>query len=79
MRTMVQPLPSLHCNHCDGELRFKAIEPSGSALDIDVQIFVCTKCGREHLREVVHDYYAAHGRSAMPPVSAAKRGRSGAI
>ena len=60
MRPLVQPLPSMHCNLCDGELRFKVIESGNSELDMDVQIFVCAKCGREHSRVVVHDHYAAH-------------------
>ena len=34
MRNLVQPLPSTHCEHCDGELLFKCIERD------DVQIFV---------------------------------------
>jgi hypothetical protein len=26
MRNLVQPSPSVHCEHCDGELRFKLIK-----------------------------------------------------
>jgi hypothetical protein len=60
MRNLVQPLPSPHCEHCDGVLLFKGIEPEVPALDIELQIFVCAKCGREHSREVIHERYTAH-------------------
>jgi hypothetical protein len=30
MRDLVQPPPSLHCDHCNGELRLKLIEPTNS-------------------------------------------------
>ena len=60
MRNLVQPLPSMHCEHCDGELLFKRIEPDDPAFDIEVQIFVCAKCGREHSRKLIHEPYTAH-------------------
>jgi hypothetical protein len=46
MRNLVQPPPSMHCEHCRGELLFKRIEPDDPAFDIEVQMFVCAKCGR---------------------------------
>ena len=55
MRNLVQPLPSTHCEHCNGELLFKRIETDDPALDIEVQIFVCAKCGREHSRKLIHE------------------------
>ncbi len=48
MRNLVQPPPSMHCELCDGELRFKRIEPDDPAFDMEVEIFVCAKCGHEH-------------------------------
>ena len=32
MRNLVEPLPSTHCEHCDGELLFKRIETGRSSL-----------------------------------------------
>jgi DNA-directed RNA polymerase subunit RPC12/RpoP len=63
MRNLVQPLPSTHCEHCDGELLFKDIEPCDPALDIEVQTFVCAKCGREHSRRLIHERYSVHAAS----------------
>ena len=71
MRNLVEPLPAVHCELCGGELLFKTSERDDPAFDIDVQLFVCAKCGREHLRKLIHDPYAAHtmrggGRVAPP-------------
>ena len=66
MRTLVQPPPSLHCELCYGELRFKLREPDDPIFDMGVEIFVCTKCGHEHSLRVPHDPYAAHTASRMP-------------
>ena len=60
MRNLVQPLPSMHCEHCNGELLFKRIELDDTVLEIEVQVFVCAKCGREHSRKLIHDPYTAH-------------------
>jgi DNA-directed RNA polymerase subunit RPC12/RpoP len=60
MRNLVEPLPSAHCEHCNGELLFKRIETDDPALDLEVQIFVCAKCGREHSRKLIHEPYTAH-------------------
>jgi hypothetical protein len=67
MRTLVQPPPSLHCELCYGELRFKLREPDDPIFDMGVEIFVCTKCGHEHSLRVPHDPYAAHTARSMPP------------
>jgi hypothetical protein len=45
MGNLVQPPPSLHCDHCNGELRLKLIEPANPVLELDAEIFVCAKCG----------------------------------
>ncbi len=67
MRTLVKPPPSLHCDHCHGELRLKQIEPVGPpSLELDIEIFVCAKCGHEQSFEVSHNHYAAHTASKMP-------------
>jgi hypothetical protein len=67
MRNLVQPPPSMRCERCDGELRFKLIEPDDLVLDTEIEIFVCAKCGLRHPRSVVHDRYAAHTVGAIPP------------
>ena len=66
MRNLVQPLPSLHCKLCDGELRFKQIDPDDQVFDTEVEIFVCVKCGRAHSRRMVHDPYAARTTRSIP-------------
>jgi hypothetical protein len=73
MRSLVQPSPSMRCAFCDGELLFKRLEPDNPAFDTEVQIFVCSKCGRPHSRKVVHDPYTPHvaretARHGDPPV-----------
>ncbi len=60
MRSLVQPLPSIHCEHCDGELLFKRVSRDDQAFDIEVQIFVCAKCRREYSCKLIHEPYAAH-------------------
>jgi len=55
MRTLVQPPPSSHCEYCDGELRLKRVEPAHRPLDLESEIFVCAKCGREQACTVEHD------------------------
>jgi DNA-directed RNA polymerase subunit RPC12/RpoP len=60
MRNLVEPPPSTHCERCDGELLFKRIEPDNPDFDIDIQVFVCARCGREHSRRLIHEPYNAH-------------------
>ena len=64
MRNLVQPLPSVHCEHCGGELLFKRVERYDQVLEIEVQAFVCAKCGREHSHKVIHDPYTVHTPTA---------------
>jgi hypothetical protein len=66
MRNLVEPPPSLHCELCYGELRFKRIESDDPVFDTEVEIFVCVKCGRTHSRRTIHDRYAAHTARRMP-------------
>ena len=47
MRTLVEPPPSSHCDVCGGELRLKQFESANPTLDLESEIFVCVKCGRE--------------------------------
>ena len=77
MRNLVQPPPSMHCELCYGELRFKRIEPDDSAFDMEVEIFVCSKCGHAHSHPVMHNHYAAHNASSMPPAKVGQPGGSG--
>ena len=65
MRNLVQPPPSLHCELCDGELRFKRIESDDPVFATEVEIFVCVKCGREHGRRMVRDPYTPARTSSM--------------
>jgi hypothetical protein len=64
MRTLVQPPPSSHCDLCDGELRLKLIESANRALDLDREIFVCVKCGREQSITVSHEHTAPNPKAA---------------
>jgi uncharacterized protein with PIN domain len=54
MRTLVEPPPSSRCDICGGELRLKQIESANRTLDLDNEIFVCVKCGREQACTVGH-------------------------
>ena len=67
MRNLLQPPPSMHCERCNGELRFKRIEPDDPVVDTEVETFVCSKCGHVHSVPVIHDPYAAHAVRSMPP------------
>jgi hypothetical protein len=67
MRPLVQPPPSVRCDFCHGELLLKQVDPAGGGLELDTEIFVCAKCGRERSRVVSHDRYAAHTASSKPP------------
>jgi hypothetical protein len=75
MRNLVQP-PSVHCDLCDGELRFKLIKPDNPVLHMDSQVFVCAKCGHEQWCVVIHDHYAAHTASNLPPAKVRQLGGS---
>ena len=67
MRTIVQPPPSQHCDICDSELRLKELVPGGPFFEFDIEVFVCAKCGHEQSHRVIHDRYAAHTASKVPP------------
>ena len=56
MRPLVPPPPSLRCELCGGELRFKRIANRVDGLDNE--IFVCVNCGHEKIYVVAHDRYA---------------------
>lgn len=60
MRTLVEPPPSSRCNVCGGELRLKQVESANRALDLDSEIFVCIKCGREQSCTVSRDRNVRH-------------------
>lgn len=60
MRTLVEPPPSSRCQHCGGELRLKQVESATHALELDTEIFVCIKCGREQTCAVNHNHGARH-------------------
>jgi hypothetical protein len=38
MRRLVEPLPSMHCELCGGELLLKRVEPVNLLLEIDVPL-----------------------------------------
>jgi len=68
MRALVHPPPSLHCDLCHGELRFKKVEPVGPrSLELDIETFVCTKCGHEQPFGVGRNHYSAQTASSRPP------------
>jgi uncharacterized protein with PIN domain len=60
MRTLVEPPPSSRCDLCGGELRLKQIESANRTLDLDNEVFVCIKCGREQACTVSHNHNARH-------------------
>jgi len=77
MRNLVEPPPSLHCELCHGELRFDRIEPDGRAFDMEVEIFVCVKCGRAHPRRMIHDPYAGRPARNIPRGKVGQPGEAG--
>jgi uncharacterized protein with PIN domain len=72
MRNFVQPPPSMHCELCDGVLRFKLTKAGDPTVNMEVQTFVCTNCGHEYPRTVMHDRYAAHTASNTPTAEAGR-------
>ena len=76
MRDLVPPPASMHCKLCNGELRFKRIEPDDPAFDMEVEIFVCSICGHVHSFPVMLSHYAAHTGSSVPPGKAGQPGGS---
>ena len=64
MRTLVEPPPSSHCDICGGELRLKQIESANRTLDLDNEIFICIKCGREQACTVSHDHSLPNPKAA---------------
>jgi len=60
MRTLVDPPHSSRCELCGGELRLKQIESAHRSLDLEIEIFVCIKCGHEQSIEVAHNHTARH-------------------
>jgi hypothetical protein len=77
MRNLVQPPPSMHCELCRGELRFKSSDQDDLTFDMEVQIFVCAKCGHEHSRRLIHDPYVAHTAGTTHPGRGIRRSASG--
>jgi hypothetical protein len=67
VRNLVQPPPSAHCSRCGGDLRLKLIEPANPVINLDIEIFVCAKCGREQSYAVGHDPYTAQTARNVPP------------
>lgn len=67
MRNLVQPPLSVRCAFCDGELRFKQTATEGLFTEMDVEIFICSECGREKSYRMGHYRYAARTASNMPP------------
>jgi len=60
MRAMTKPPPSSQCDQCGGELRLKQIEAADRGLDLENEIFVCAKCGREQSLTVGHEHNMPH-------------------
>jgi uncharacterized protein with PIN domain len=64
MRAMTQPPVSSQCDKCGGELRLKLIEAADRGLDLENEIFICAKCGREQSLTVSHDHKMPHIKAA---------------
>jgi uncharacterized protein with PIN domain len=65
MRTVTQPPPSSRCELCGGELRLKLIEPANRELDLNNEIFICVKCGREQSYVVEHNHNMPHSKAKV--------------
>ena len=68
MRRLVEPSPSMQCELCHGGLLLKRIEPDVRAIEVDVAIYLCVKCGHERPRRVIHDPYAARASLGLAGV-----------
>jgi hypothetical protein len=44
---------------------------------VEVEIFVCVKCGRPHSRRMVHDPYTARTAGSMPRGDVDQQGGAG--
>jgi hypothetical protein len=60
MRSLVEPLPSMHCGLCDDELLLGRIEAASPESDRDVAIYLCEKCGHEQSRLMPNEPYTTH-------------------
>jgi hypothetical protein len=60
MRRLVEPLPSMHCGLCNGELLLERIAAASPESDRDVAIYLCAKCGHEHSRLMPNEPYTTH-------------------
>jgi ribosomal protein L40E len=67
MRTLVDPPPALHCERCNGDLRFKKIEQHTSLPEYDISTFVCTKCGHEKSYKARHNPQSTPCGNRKPP------------
>ena len=72
MRPLVAPPPTLHCDHCGGELRLKQVEADRHS-ERQSEVFVCVNCGRQRTFTVSVDPYAAPAAS----INAGAKGVSG--
>jgi hypothetical protein len=52
MRPLVEPLPSVRCCECHGELRFKKIETAHQIMGLDNRVYVCAECDGEQIYTV---------------------------
>ena len=61
MRTLIEPPPSMRCDNCHGELRFKQlVEAADGTSDLNEEIFICVRCGCEKVFIVHHDHNMPH-------------------
>lgn len=60
MRRLVEPLPSMKCELCGGELLLKGLEPEAPVVESDIATYLCAKCSHEQSRRLAHDPYTAH-------------------
>ena len=78
MRTLVDPPPTLRCERCNREMRFKKIEQHTPMTEFDISTFVCTKCGAEGSSRARRDPHSAPWGSRKPPEPVASRMSLGA-
>jgi len=59
---LVAPPPTLHCDHCGGELRLRQVEADRHS-ERQSEVFVCISCGRQRTFTVSLDPYTASAAS----------------
>ncbi len=57
MRTTIEPPPSSQCDRCGGVLTFRRVDATNAFMGLRQNVFICTKCGKEHAYSAQRDIY----------------------